>query len=65
MDLTSAVWRKSSYSGDSGNCVETATNLPGKVLVRDSKDPSAVLEFTADEWQAFIRGAAGGEFEPS
>ncbi len=55
MDLTGAVWRKSSYSGDNGgNCVEVAevwrkssysgTNggaaaLPAAIAVRDSKDP--------------------------
>ena len=35
-----AVWRKSSRSnGSGGNCVEVASNLPGIVAVRDSKDP--------------------------
>jgi hypothetical protein len=29
IDLSYAVWRKSSYSGQSGNCVEVARNLPG------------------------------------
>ncbi len=39
MDLSSAQWRKSSYSSGGGNqCVEVAT-LPGVVAVRDSKDP--------------------------
>jgi Domain of unknown function (DUF397) len=38
-DLTSADWHKSSYSGNSGNCVEVARNLPGIVAIRDSKDP--------------------------
>lgn len=37
MDLSSAKWRKASYSGSNGgNCVEVATNLPGIVAVRDS-----------------------------
>jgi hypothetical protein len=40
MDLTNAIWRKSSYSGgNGGNCVEVASNLPGVVAVRDSKRP--------------------------
>ena len=37
IDLSRAEWRKSSYSGQSGNCVEVARNLPGLVAVRDSK----------------------------
>ena len=40
-DLSQAIWRKSSYSSSTGqNCVEVATNLPGIVAVRDSKDPT-------------------------
>ena len=37
--LSCAEWRKSSYSSQSGNCVEVARNLPGLVAVRDSKEP--------------------------
>jgi Domain of unknown function (DUF397) len=36
IDLSRAEWRKSSYSSQSGNCVEVALNLPGLVAVRDS-----------------------------
>jgi hypothetical protein len=40
MDLTGAIWRKSSYSGgNGGNCVEVAGNLRGVVAVRDSMRP--------------------------
>jgi hypothetical protein len=39
MDLSTASWRKSSFSaGGSDNCVEVAM-LPGTVAIRDSKDP--------------------------
>ncbi|HUZ54050.1 MAG TPA: DUF397 domain-containing protein [Streptosporangiaceae bacterium] len=34
------IWRTSWYSGGQGNCVEVATNLPGVMAVRDSKDLS-------------------------
>ncbi|MEU4712083.1 DUF397 domain-containing protein [Micromonospora purpureochromogenes] len=54
-DLTGAVWRKSTRSGDNGGaCVEVADNLPGIVAVRDSKDPMGpVLTFTLTAWTAF------------
>ncbi|MEV4491167.1 DUF397 domain-containing protein [Micromonospora coxensis] len=54
MDLTGAVWRKSTRSGQ-GECVEVADNLPGVVGVRDSKDPTGpVLTFTSRSWRAFV-----------
>lgn len=55
MDLNSADWRKSSYSGNNGGaCVEVARNLPGVVTVRDSKDPHGpALIFTPADWAAF------------
>ena len=37
-DLSRANWHTSSYSGgNGGQCVEVAGNLPGVVVVRDSK----------------------------
>ena len=39
IDLSCAEWHKSSYSGQDGNCVEVARNLPALVAVRDSKAP--------------------------
>ncbi len=55
--LDGAVWRKSSYSGTHGNCVEVARNLPGIVAVRDSKDPDGpTLIVSPAEWRAFIAG---------
>jgi len=52
--MSTPVWRKSSYSGNSGgNCAEVAT-VPGAVLVRDSKDTDgARLAFSAAAWRAF------------
>jgi hypothetical protein len=57
-------WRKSSYSGNGGgNCVEVASNLPGLVAVRDSKDRGGpLLGFGPDQWRMFIVGAKAGEF---
>ncbi|MEE6259669.1 DUF397 domain-containing protein [Plantactinospora sonchi] len=56
MELTGARWRKSSRSsGNGGNCVEVADNLPDIVGVRDSKDPyGPALTFTPVAWRAFV-----------
>lgn len=63
IDLSRAVWRKSTRSNNGGACVEVATNLPGIVAIRDSKDPAGTkLIFTPAEWRAFVDGVRGGEF---
>ena len=61
-DLSRAVWRKSSRSGGSGDCVEVA--IAGDTIgVRDSKDPEGpVLRFSRSEWQALLEGIDAGEF---
>ncbi|MET9977187.1 DUF397 domain-containing protein [Streptomyces microflavus] len=55
-DLTSATWRKSSYSNsDGGNCVEVSDDYPGVVPVRDSKRPEGpAVVFAASAWSAFV-----------
>lgn len=61
---TEFVFVKSTRSGNGGNCVEVARNVPGVVAVRDSKDPAgAVLRFTFEEWAAFVGGVRDGEFD--
>lgn len=56
MELSGAWWRTSTRSsGNGGNCVEVADNLPGVVAVRDSKDRSGpVLLFSRSAWRAFV-----------
>jgi hypothetical protein len=56
MDVTGANWRKSTKSGgNGGSCVEVADNLPGAVLVRDTKDrDGGTLAFGPDAWRAFV-----------
>jgi hypothetical protein len=62
MDLSPAVWRKSTFSGANG-CVEVAVQEDG-VALRDAKHrDGAVLEFSPTEWAAFLRGVAAGEFD--
>jgi hypothetical protein len=62
-DLESAVWFKSTHSGNNGGCVEVAF-VDGAVGVRDSKDRTGpALVFTAAEWAAFVAGVRSGEFD--
>jgi hypothetical protein len=59
-DLIHAAWRKSSHSGNGGNCVEVA-KFDRAVGVRDSKDPSGpVLSFTRNTWTTFMLSAKIG-----
>lgn len=54
-------WRKSSYSGGEGNCVEVADH-GNRVLVRDTKDRNGVmLRFTPDAWRRFVAAQVKGE----
>ena len=56
IDLSRAEWRKSSYSGQDGNCVEVARNLPGLVAVRDSEKPDGVkLVISQETWRVFLK----------
>ncbi|WP_434742449.1 DUF397 domain-containing protein [Micromonospora sp. SH-82] len=62
IDFTQAIWRKSTRTQQSGQCVEVAR--VGRVMgVRDSKDPNGpVLMFSTVEFAAFLSSAARGEF---
>lgn len=65
LDLSRAAWRKSSYSGGNGACVEVAT-VGGRVAVRDSKNPNGgVLLFTPNQWTTFLNDIRRGEFNLS
>jgi len=56
MELTDARWRTATRSSNNGgDCVEVADNLPGRVLVRDSKDrDGGTLAFAPAAWRAFV-----------
>jgi hypothetical protein len=55
VDLSRLAWRKSSYSGANGNCVEIAPARGSALIaVRDSKDRTGpALVLTAGQWGAF------------
>jgi hypothetical protein len=62
--LTGAQWRKASYSGSVGNCVEVAPLTSGEVAMRNSRFPTGpALVYTRAEMAAFLAGAKDGEFD--
>ncbi|MDA2803092.1 MULTISPECIES: DUF397 domain-containing protein [Nocardiopsis] len=62
--LAGAVWRKSSLSNPSGNCVELARLPGGDIAVRNSRHPDGpALIYTPAEIDAFVRGAKLGDFD--
>jgi hypothetical protein len=60
--MLSDEWRKSTRSGDNGNCVE-ARHVDGVVEVRESDQPAVVLRTSPEKWAAFIAGVKGDEFD--
>lgn len=64
-ELNDATWRKSTYSGNQGGCVEVAFLDGGQVAVRDTKQlgQGPTLIFMPHEWDAFLQGAQDGEFD--
>jgi hypothetical protein len=63
-DRSSREWRKSSYSGNSGNCVEVCADQAGTVAVRDSKNVSGPeLAVSIGAWSGFVRAMKRNEFD--
>ncbi|MFE7610529.1 DUF397 domain-containing protein [Streptomyces celluloflavus] len=49
------AFKKSSYSGQNGNCVEVASTVDGGCVVRDSKDPAGPrLVLGEGAWASFV-----------
>lgn len=56
-----SVWRRPSYC-NSGECAEVA-QVDGMVALRSSNNPSSVVRYTADEWEALVKAIKNGEFD--
>ncbi|MBD0671530.1 DUF397 domain-containing protein [Streptomyces sp. CBMA156] len=62
VDLTEAVWFKSTRSNGQSACVEVAFLNSGIIPVRDSKDPEGpALAFPTDAWASFVTAIKTGE----
>lgn len=49
------TWRKSSFSEQSGNCLELAM-VDGHVLARESDEPGVIVRVTPGALEAFLAG---------
>ncbi|MFG2846798.1 DUF397 domain-containing protein [Kitasatospora sp. NPDC048296] len=56
-------WQKSSFSGDTANCIYLAVAPDGSVKIRESDDPDTIITTTPDRFRAFLHGAKVGEFD--
>ncbi|MGW5384418.1 DUF397 domain-containing protein [Nocardia sp. NPDC003963] len=64
IDLSGAIWFKSSRSVSGNECVEVAHLRGGLVGVRDSKNSTGpALVFGPGEWDAFTAEMRTGGFE--
>ncbi|MEU8006469.1 DUF397 domain-containing protein [Catellatospora sp. NPDC049111] len=58
---TAVSWRKSKRC-DTTACIEVAM-IDSNIALRDSKNPEGpVLQFTREEWDAFVAGVEAGDF---
>jgi hypothetical protein len=55
-------WRKSSFSADTGACIEVAED-DGVVFLRESDDPDVIVRTTRRKLRAFLQGVKAGEFD--
>ncbi len=62
-DSSRAQWRRTSYSGNTGNCIEVSRLGPA-IVVRDSKNPvGSALTFRPSAWRRFMRDINGSQRE--
>ncbi|MFD7133331.1 DUF397 domain-containing protein [Streptomyces sp. NPDC059894] len=54
-------WQKSSYSGDSSNCIQVAATATGTTHLRESDDPNVALTTTASRLRALIHSVKGDQ----
>jgi hypothetical protein len=57
------TWRKTSYSGGQGACVEVAAFGDGAIGVRDSKRPETNLVLSPSAWSSFLTQTKHGTYD--
>lgn len=61
MERTTPLWRKSSYSSNTGACVEVA-DTASFVHVRDTQNrPLGHLTFSGSDWSALLSSLRGDD----
>ena len=61
MEAIDPRWRKSSFSGNGGDCVEVGQLGDGVVVVRDTKDRSRTAHrYDPAAWRAFVAAVRSG-----
>ncbi|MFJ9951408.1 DUF397 domain-containing protein [Kitasatospora sp. NPDC091207] len=55
-------WQKSSYSGNSNQCLEVRT-ADDMVEIRDPDTGDIIVRTTHRKWEAFLLGVKAGEFD--
>jgi hypothetical protein len=65
MEDLSQAWRKSSHSGNGGECVEVGRATDGMIMVRDTRSRlnGTVCRYAPAKWHAFTVGARAGKFD--
>lgn len=57
------TWRKSTFSGTQGDCVELATTGRTSIALRESDAPEVVIGTTPRALRALIRTARAGRYD--
>lgn len=58
-----SVAKVSSFCNNAA-CVSVEHTAQGQIIVKDTKNQQLMpLAFTADEWNAFVKGVKNGEFD--
>ncbi|MFE4516192.1 DUF397 domain-containing protein [Kitasatospora sp. NPDC056783] len=61
--MTLQSWQKSSFSGDTANCVYVAAASDGTIAIRESDEPDVIITTLPDRLDAFLRAVKAGEFD--